>query len=87
MLSWGFLLGLILVDWRLSLMTLFLSGLIGTVVVLPFMLKQKKKGSSGLQTKLPFGPFLIVSALICLLVWRVFNRLVYNFCQRRIAVF
>ena len=59
----GFLLGLILIDWRLSLMTLFLSGLIGTAVVLPFMLKQKK-GSSGLQTKLPFGPFLIVSALI-----------------------
>ena len=59
----GFLLGLLLLDWRLSLMTLFLSSLIGTVLVLPLMLRRKKKGL-GMQTKLPFGPFLIVGGLI-----------------------
>ena len=58
----GFVLGLLLVDWRLSLLTIFLSSLIGTAVALPFLLRRKKGGA--FKAKLPFGPFLIAAALL-----------------------
>ena len=58
----GFVLGLLLVDWRLSLLTIFLSSLIGTVVSLPFLLRRQK--GKAFKARLPFGPFLIVAALL-----------------------
>lgn len=58
----GFLLGILLLNWQLSLLTIFLSCLGGTIFVIPLLLWQKKSKIK-LQTKLPFGPFLILSAL------------------------
>lgn len=60
----GFVLGLLLLDWRLSLLMIFLSSLIGTAVSLPLM-AGKRKGKA-LKAKLPFGPFLIVAFLLAI---------------------
>ena len=51
----GLALALLLADWRLALLTLFLANLIGTLIYLPMM----AKGSVKRQTHIPFGPFLI----------------------------
>lgn len=52
----GLALALLLADWRLALLTLFLANLLGTVIVLPLLLLKKIKR----QTHVPFGPLLIV---------------------------
>lgn len=52
----GLALALLLADWRLSLLTLFLANLIGTLIVVPLMLLGKIKR----HTHVPFGPLLIV---------------------------
>lgn len=59
----GVALGLLIADWRLALLTLFLANLIGTLVVLPGLLTKKLSR----KTQVPFGPFLIVGFLISLL--------------------
>lgn len=51
----GLALALLLADWRLALLTLFLANLIGTLVVIPLMLSKKIKR----HTHIPFGPLLI----------------------------
>lgn len=51
----GLALGLLLADWRLALLALFLANLIGTIIILPFLLARKlNKGAH-----IPFGPLLI----------------------------
>lgn len=51
----GLALGLLLADWRLALLALFLANLIGTIIILPFLLTRKlAKGAH-----IPFGPLLI----------------------------
>lgn len=56
-------LALLLADWKLAFLALFLANLIGCVAVLPAMLAGKLKRSS----HIPFGPFLISGAvLVCL---------------------
>lgn len=59
----GLALGLLLADWRLAFLTLFLANLIGTILVLPGLLTKKLSR----QTQVPFGPLLIVGFVLALL--------------------
>lgn len=56
----GFLIGAILAKPELSLLHIFIASLIGTIVSLPLLLTGKAKRA----THLPFGPFLLISAVI-----------------------
>ena len=56
----GLGLGLFLGNWLLALLALFLANLIGTLIVLPGMLR----GTLKKETRIPFGPLLIVGFLI-----------------------
>ncbi|MGK2896744.1 MAG: prepilin peptidase [Candidatus Saccharimonadales bacterium] len=56
----GFALALLLADWRLAFLALFLANLIGCIIILPFM----ATGKASRGTVIPFGPFLIVGAVI-----------------------
>lgn len=56
----GFLIGTILADPAKSLLFIFTASLIGTLVSLPLMALGKAKRTS----HLPFGPFLLVAAII-----------------------
>ncbi|USN96452.1 MAG: prepilin peptidase [Candidatus Nomurabacteria bacterium] len=51
----GLVLALLLADWRLSALALFLANLIGTIIYLPLM----ARGSVKRRTHIPFGPLLI----------------------------
>jgi leader peptidase (prepilin peptidase)/N-methyltransferase len=51
----GLALALLLADWQLSALALFLANAIGTVLFLPLMLSGKVKR----QARIPFGPLLI----------------------------
>jgi len=51
----GLALALLLADWQLAILALFLANLIGTIIFLPFLLT----GKLGRQTHIPFGPLLI----------------------------
>lgn len=56
----GLALALVLFDWRLSALALFLANLIGTVLALPSLLKKERT----LSARLPLGPLLFLGALI-----------------------
>lgn len=56
----GFLLGLILAAPERSLLLIFLASVLGSLAALPLVMAKRLKGSS----VIPFGPFLIVSAII-----------------------
>lgn len=51
----GLVLALLLADWKLAALALFLANLIGTLVLMPMMLSGRIKR----QSHIPFGPFLI----------------------------
>lgn len=53
-------LGLMLADWRLSFIALFLANLVGSIIVIPLVLTGKLKRNS----KVPFGPLLIIGFLL-----------------------
>lgn len=53
-------LGLALSDWRLALLALFLANFIGTLVVIPGLLR----GTLSRTTHIPFGPFLIAGFVL-----------------------
>ena len=55
----GLALALLLADWQLALLALFLANLIGTILLLPMMLR----GRVTRQSHIPFGPFLIAGWL------------------------
>ncbi len=55
----GFGMALFLADWRLAFITLFASNLIGTLIVLPGLLRRTIKR----QSKVPFGPLMIAGFL------------------------
>jgi prepilin signal peptidase PulO-like enzyme (type II secretory pathway) len=59
----GLGLALLLADWRLALLTLFLANLLGSLVVLPAMVR----GKLDRKTHIPFGPLLIIATVIALL--------------------
>lgn len=56
----GAALALLLCDWKLALLTLFLANLIGTLAFTPALVTKKLKRSS----HVPFGPFLIAGFLV-----------------------
>lgn len=56
----GLALGLLLGDWKLALLTLFLANLIGTLIVLPGLISKKLTRRS----QVPFGPLLITGFFI-----------------------
>ena len=62
----GAALGLLLVDWRLALMMIFGSAVIGVAVLLILLLIGRGRKMT-LNSKLPYGPFLILAA------WLVFS--------------
>ena len=53
----GLVLALLLADWRLAFLTLFLANVIGCLVVIPGMLSKKLTRKS----HVPFGPMLIIA--------------------------
>lgn len=55
----GLGLGLLLADWRLAFIALFAANLIGTLYVLPGMIR----GKLARNTHVPFGPLLILGAI------------------------
>lgn len=55
----GLALALMLADWKLALLALFLANVIGCVIVIPAMLM----GKAGRATRIPFGPLLIIGAV------------------------
>lgn len=56
----GVVLGLLLADWRLGVLALFLANLIGTLLLLPLMMSGRLKRGS----HVPFGPFMIAGWLL-----------------------
>lgn len=60
----GLALALLLADWRLALLALFLANLIGSLMVIPGMVL----GRISRKAHIPFGPLLIAGAIISLLV-------------------
>lgn len=57
-------LALLLVDWQLAIVALFLANLIGCLVVIPFMAMGKLKRDS----HVPFGPLLIAGTIVALFI-------------------
>ena len=53
-------LALLLGDWQLAIVALFLANLIGCLIVIPFMIAGKLKRTS----HVPFGPLLIAGAIL-----------------------
>jgi len=60
----GLALGLLLADWQYALIALFLANFIGCLIVIPLMAVGKLKRDS----HVPFGPLLIVGAIIAKLI-------------------
>lgn len=56
----GIGLGLLLGDWRLAFLALFLANLIGCIIVLPGVLLKRLRGNS----RIAFGPLLITGTLL-----------------------
>lgn len=56
----GIGLALIVVDWQLALIAVFLANLIGCIVVIPLLASKKLKRNS----QIPFGPFLILGTVL-----------------------
>lgn len=56
----GLALGLLLSDWQLAFIALFVANVVGSLVVIPAMLA----GKVTRKTRVPFGPFLIVGTVI-----------------------
>lgn len=66
----GIGLALLLIDWQLALMALFLANLIGTLIALPMILTKKLERSA----HVPFGPLLIAGAVLAWFVgWPIFD--------------
>lgn len=53
-------LGLLLADWQLALIALFLANFIGCLIVIPMLIVKKLKRSS----RVPFGPLLIIGMIL-----------------------
>jgi len=59
----GLGLALLLADWQLSVLALFLANLIGCILVIPGLATHKLKKDS----RIPFGPLLIIGTVVSLL--------------------
>ncbi len=71
----GLALGLLLGDWQLAFLALFLANLIGVIVVMPGLISKKISR----KTHVPFGPFLIGGFFIALFVGHEFIEAYVNF--------
>jgi leader peptidase (prepilin peptidase)/N-methyltransferase len=72
----GLGLGLLLGDWQLALLGLFLANLIGCLIVIPLLVQKKLARSS----RIPFGPLLIAGAIIAKLVgWIIIDFYAFAF--------
>lgn len=60
----GLGLALLLADWQLALVALFLANLIGSLIVIPLL----ASGKLSRQARVPFGPFLIIGAVLAQLI-------------------
>lgn len=60
----GLGLALLIADWQLAFIALFSANLVGCIIVLPAMISGKLKRDS----HVPFGPLLIIGAVIAMLV-------------------
>lgn len=56
----GLAMGLLLADWKLAILALFLANLIGTIIIVPLMLL----GRVGRRAHIPFGPLLVTGYVI-----------------------
>lgn len=66
----GAALGLILVDWQLAAVALFLANFIGCLIVIPLLLAKKVERTS----HIPFGPMLIGGAILAWLIgWPILD--------------
>lgn len=62
----GLALALLLADWRLALLALFIANLVGCLVVIPGM----AAGKITRTTRIPFGPLLIVGMVVAFFAGR-----------------
>lgn len=67
-------LGLLLSDWQLALIALFLANFIGCLIVIPLLIVKKLKRSS----RVPFGPLLIIGMILAQLVGSPFVAMYLN---------
>jgi len=74
----GFLLGLILADGGLAVLTIFLASVLGSFVAIPLLATGKVKRT----TRIPFGPFLIVAAIIA----RLFGASIIHWYKRKLLL-
>ena len=58
----GLVLGILLLDWRLTLMMIFLASFLGSLTTLTW--GRIKKGGFNLKQVLPFGPFLMAATFL-----------------------
>ncbi len=75
----GGLLGLILADWQLMILTIFSASILGTIVTIPLLASGKAKK----DTPIPFGPFLIIGAIFA----RLFGQTLINWYKNKIAFY
>jgi prepilin signal peptidase PulO-like enzyme (type II secretory pathway) len=69
-------LGLLVLDWRLALLALFLANLIGCLIVIPLMLVKKLTRTS----RVPFGPMLIAGTVLAWLFgWPLLDMYLMSF--------
>ncbi len=66
-------LGLILGDWLLAFVTLFVANLIGTVTVFLIMIIKKNK----IKTRIPLGPLLIMGTLLVFFFQKIIKNYFY----------
>lgn len=77
----GIGLGLLLFNWQLAFIALFLANFIGCLIVIPLMMVKKLKRTS----RIPFGPLLIVGTILAwfigapLLAWYTGSLGLYTF--------
>ncbi len=74
----GALIGVVLASPVQMLLVIFLSSIIGTVVAVPLLMT----GRARQNTKLPYGPFLIVAAVIV----RLFGTGIVAWYKRQIGI-
>lgn len=67
-------LGLLLADWKLAFLALFLANLIGCLIVIPGMLTKKLNP----QSRIAFGPLLIIGTLIAYWWGTAFTTWLFN---------
>lgn len=59
----GFGLAMLLMDWKLAFLTVFLANFLGCLMLIPLAIQRKLHRGA----RIPFGPFLIIAASISLL--------------------